>query len=166
MAVLILSPQELVRSCSIPFVANSISVLIWMQAMHPHSMSVIFVDTLTLTMFLLVWPLMSLRITIQVHLMHLYSRFIAPKMLIKCIAWCLGQWDGFFLHIAWSSDPQFYRSHYAGLLIAFHNSGEMEQIVVPLCGEFCELFIKELYVMPLAGHLDVQKVTRAHFQRV
>ena len=65
MRVLILSPQLLVRSCSIPFVANSMSMMIRMQTMHPSSISVMSVGaTLALVMLLLVWQPMSLQNTI------------------------------------------------------------------------------------------------------
>ena len=55
MRVLILSPQLLVRSSSVPFVANSILMMIRIQTMHPISISVISVGaTLALVMLLLV----------------------------------------------------------------------------------------------------------------
>ena len=61
-----------------------------------------------------------------------------------------------FLHIAWSSDPQFRVTHRAGVpLVTCHNSDGVDQIVVPKSGGFHELLIKELYVTPLAGHLGV-----------
>ena len=40
MRVLILSSQLLVRSCSVLFMANSMSLMIRMQTMHPNSISV------------------------------------------------------------------------------------------------------------------------------
>ena len=68
MRVLILSPQLLVRSCSVPFVANSMLMMIRMQIMHPRSISITSVGaTLALAMLLLVWQPMSLQNTTQVH---------------------------------------------------------------------------------------------------
>ena len=52
------------------------------------------------------------------------------------------------------------------LLFICHNSDRVDQIVVPKSGGFHELLIKELHVTPLAGHLGVQKLTHALFQRV
>ena len=53
--VLILSPQLLVRNCSVTFVANSISMMIRMQTIHLSSISVTSVGaTLALVMILLV----------------------------------------------------------------------------------------------------------------
>ena len=67
MRVLILSPQLLVRSCAIPFVANSISVMIRMQTMPPNSISIISVGaTLALAMILLVFQPVSLKNAIWV----------------------------------------------------------------------------------------------------
>ena len=64
MRVLILSPQMLVKSCSVPFVANSILMMIRMQKMCLSSISVTSVGaTLALVMLLLVWQHMSLQNT-------------------------------------------------------------------------------------------------------
>ena len=86
MRMLILSPHILVRSCSISLVANSMSVMIRKQTMHPNSISVTSVGaTLALVMLLLVWQPMSLQNNIWVHLIHVGGA-IVPKMLIKCVA--------------------------------------------------------------------------------
>ena len=69
--------------------------------------------------------------------------------------------------MAWSSDPQFCVTHRAGVpLVTHYNSDGVDQIVVPKSSGFCELLIEELHVTPLAGHLGVQKLTHALFQRV
>ena len=53
-------------------------------------------------------------------------------MLIKYIAWYLLGGDASFLHMALSSDPQFYWTHCAGLALIEHcNYNGMDQIVVP-----------------------------------
>ena len=68
MRVLIVSPQLLVTSCSVPFVANSISMMIRMQTVHPSSVRVKSVGTaLALVMLLLVWQPMSLQTTRGVY---------------------------------------------------------------------------------------------------
>ena len=67
--VLILSPQVLIRSYSVPFVASSILTIIRMYTMHPSSISVIFLGTtLVLVILLLVWQPVSLQNTIWVHI--------------------------------------------------------------------------------------------------
>ena len=72
-----------------------------------------------------------------------------------------------FLCMAWSSDPQFRVTHCSGVLLVTHCiSDRVDQIVVPKSGVYHELLIKELNVTPLAGHLDVQKLIHALFQRV
>ena len=72
-----------------------------------------------------------------------------------------------FLCIAQSSDPQFCVTHRAGVSFVTHNNSDGEdQIGVPKSDGFHELLIKEFHVTPLAGHLGVQKLTHALFQRV
>ena len=57
--------QLLVRSCFVPFVANSISLMIRIQTMHPSSSSVTSVGTtLAFVILLLVWHPMNLQNTI------------------------------------------------------------------------------------------------------
>ena len=69
MRVLILSPQLLFRSCPIPFVANSMSMMIRILTMHPSSISVTSVGaTLALVILLLVWQYMILQNTTLVHI--------------------------------------------------------------------------------------------------
>ena len=69
MSILILSPQLLDRSCSVPFVVNSMSMMIRMQIMHPSSISVMSVGaTLALVMLLLVWQYMNLKNTTYVYI--------------------------------------------------------------------------------------------------
>ena len=73
----------------------------------------------------------------------------------------------YFLHISWSSDPQFRVAHYAGIfLIIHHNYSGVDQIVVPKSGGFREHLIKELHMTPLAGVINVWKLPHALFQRV
>ena len=63
------NPQSLLRSYSVLFVANSISTIIKMHTMHPHSISVISVGTtLALIILLLVYQPMSLQNTTQVYI--------------------------------------------------------------------------------------------------
>ena len=65
MRMLILSPQLLVRSCSIPFVAKSMFI---MTRIHPNSIIVTSMGaTLALVMLPLVWQPMSLQNTTQVY---------------------------------------------------------------------------------------------------
>ena len=72
-----------------------------------------------------------------------------------------------FLCIVWSTDQQFYATHCAEVpLITCCNSNGVNQIVVSKNSEFCEFIIKELHVIPLAGHLGIQKLTHAFFQKV
>ena len=55
MRVLILIPQLLVRSCAIPFGANSMPMIIRMQTMHPKSISVTYMSaTLAIKVLLMV----------------------------------------------------------------------------------------------------------------
>ena len=68
MRVLIFSPQLLVSSYSVPFVAKSILMIIKMQTMHLSSINVMLVGaTLALVMLLLVWQPMSMQNTTRVH---------------------------------------------------------------------------------------------------
>ena len=61
-----------------------------------------------------------------------------------------------FLCVAWYSDSQLRVTHHAGVpLVTCRNSDGVDQIVVPKSGEFHELSIEELHVIPLAGHLGV-----------
>ena len=72
-----------------------------------------------------------------------------------------------FLHLAWFKDPQFCVIHHARVpLITHQNSDGVDQIVVPKSGGFCELLIEKLHVISLAGHVGIQKLTHALFQRV
>ena len=55
-SMLILSPQLLFRYFSVPFMANSMSIIIRMQIMQPSNISVISMGaTLALVVLLLVW---------------------------------------------------------------------------------------------------------------
>ena len=61
-----------------------------------------------------------------------------------------------FLHIAWSSDPQFHVIHLSGVLVVTCcNSDGVAQIVVPKSGGFHQILIEELHVLPLAGLFGV-----------
>ena len=66
-----------------------------------------------------------------------------------------------FLHITWSSDPQFCVTHCAGVPLVTRHAILMEwtKLWSPKSVHFHELLIKELYVIPLAGHLGVQKLS-------
>ena len=69
--------------------------------------------------------------------------------------------------MAWSSDPQFHMTHRARVpFITHRNSDGVDRIVVPRSGGLYEMLIKELHVIPLAGHIGVQKLTHALFQKV
>ena len=64
MRVLIPSPQLLVRSYSVPFVPNSLLMMITMQKVHLNSISITSVGaTLALVVLLLVWQPLSLQNT-------------------------------------------------------------------------------------------------------
>ena len=68
MRVMILSPQLLVRSCSVPFVENCMLRIIRMQTMHLSSISATSVGaTLALVVLFLVWQHMSLHNTTWVY---------------------------------------------------------------------------------------------------
>ena len=67
-SVLNLNPQLLVRYYSILFVANSMSMMIRMQTMHPSSIGVTSAGvTLALGMLILVSQPMSLQNTTRIH---------------------------------------------------------------------------------------------------
>ena len=106
MRVLILSPQLLVRSCSVPFVANSMSMMIRMQTMHPSSISVMSVGaTLALVMLLLVWQPMSLQNTTWVHVIPCWwshsscNAYQMCSMIFQTVRWLVScTWHGPVIH--------------------------------------------------------------------
>ena len=58
-------------------------------------------------------------------------------------------------------------THHAGVpIVMCRNSDKVDQNVVPKSSGLHELLIKEIHVISLGGHLGVQKLTHALFQRV
>ena len=104
--VLIISPQVLVQSYSILFVAKNISIMTRMQTKHPSSISVIPMGTtLALAMLLLVWQPMSLKNNIWVQVIPCWwsqSSKITYQMhsiMLATVGWLIScTWHGPMMH--------------------------------------------------------------------
>ena len=157
MRVLILSPQQLLRSYSVPFVANSMSMMIRMQKVHPCSNSVTSVGaTLALVMLILVWQYISLQNTTQVHVILCWwshsscNAYRMHSMTFQTMRWIVSCiWHGPVIHSFGWHTVQGYLLLHTTILI------EWTKLWSPKSGGFHELLIEELHVTPLAGYLGV-----------
>ena len=94
--VLIISPQVLVGSCSVPFVINCMLKLIRIYTIHLYSISMISLGTtLALIVLFLVWQPVSLQNTAQVYVLPCWwslsscNAYQTHSMMLRTLRWLI-----------------------------------------------------------------------------